>query len=163
MDCRIQLLDAPLLQDYKKIRLEALEQAPTAFSGSVSEEGAQGDHFHAMRLQVGPVYGAYADDKICGMLGVILFREEKLQYKAAIWGVYVSPEQRGKGIARQLMAHALAHLPPYIKRVTLGVEEHNEAAKKLYEAFGFEEYGYARHAFMHDGHYYNEYMMVKFL
>ena len=163
MDCRIRLLDASLLRDYKKIRLEALERAPTAFSGSLREEGAQGDHFHAMRLQVGPVYGAYIDDAICGMLGVVLFREEKMSFKAAIWGVYVSPEQRGKGIARRLMTHALKELPPYIKRVTLGVEENNKAAKKLYEAFGFAEYGYDRHAFLHDGRYHNEHMMVKFL
>ncbi len=47
--------------------------------------------------------------------------------------------------------------------VQLTVVTENEAARRLYEAMGFVEYGYEKRALKHDGRYYDEVLMVKFL
>ena len=49
------------------------------------------------------------------------------------------------------------------KSVQLTVVSENEAARRLYEAMGFVEYGHEKRALKHDGRYYDEVLMVKFL
>lgn len=151
------------LPDYKAIRFEALRTEPSVFSSDYAEESVQNDDYHALRLHIGPVYGAYDGAKIIGMTGVILYREKNIEHKAAIWGVYVTPSYRGKGIARQLMDGALRDLPSSVNQVRLGLEVNNEAARKLYESMGFEPYGVEKDAFQKAGRFYDETLMVKFL
>lgn len=149
------------LADYKFLRLEALRLEPTAFSGDFHEELAQSDHFHATRLQSGAVFGAYHDSTLIGMVGLIRYVGRKHSHHAAIWGVFVTPEYRGQGAARQLMHAALESLPSEVTHITLGVEENNKAAIKLYESLGFIEYGLQPGVFQHDGVLINERLMVK--
>jgi RimJ/RimL family protein N-acetyltransferase len=47
--------------------------------------------------------------------------------------------------------------------VQLTVVSVNEAARRLYSAMGFVEYGYEKRALKHDGRYFDEVLMVKFL
>ena len=47
--------------------------------------------------------------------------------------------------------------------VQLTVVSENEAARRLYRAMGFVEYGYEKRALKQDGRYYDEVLMVKFL
>ncbi len=161
MTITIRHLGIEELQDYKSMRLETLQNEPRAFSGDYEEEAAQGDDYHWIRLQVSTVYGAYDGEKIIGMTGVILFREKKLQHKAALWGVYVSPSHRGKGIARLLMQHVLAEMPPAVRQINLGVVVENHAAVALYKSLGFTIYGEEKNAFMNEGQGCSEYLMVK--
>lgn len=163
MPVEIKKLDARALEDYKTIRLEALQTEPTVFSSNYEEEKAQRDDFHWLRLQLGAVYGAYDGPRIIGMAGVIRYREMKLQHKASIWGVYVSPAWRGQKVARRLMECAIDDLPADISQINIGVEAGNKAAKSLYQSLGFEEYGIEKGAFSHDGRLYHESLMVKFL
>lgn len=159
----IQQIEAAQVADYKAIRLEALQNAPDAFSSDYAWEAAQGNDFHLLRLQTGRVYGAYDQGRIVGMIGVIVFPEEKLRHRAAIWGVYVSPDARKQGVGRAMMQEALRGMPDHIKRVTLGVGTHNEKAIALYKAMGFEEYGLEKMAIALGDKMYDEYLMVKFL
>lgn len=163
MSLVIRQLDGAALADYTAIRLEALQRAPDAFASDYDDEAAAGDAFHALRLNSGAVYGAYHDGRIAGMIGVICFPERKIRHRAAIWGVYVSPDCRRKGAGRLLMEAALNGMPAHIKRVTLGVATHNEAAMSLYRSMGFEQYGVEKMALIDRGQSYDEYLMVKFL
>ena len=87
MAIEIKKLDDASLEDYKTIRLEALRNAPDAFSSDEDLEGAQDDDYHRMRLQAGAVYGAYDEGTIVGMAGVIFYTSRKMRHRAAIWGV----------------------------------------------------------------------------
>ena len=151
------------LHDYKTIRLEALENAPDAFSSDFEMESVQGDDFHLLRLQTGRVYGAYDDERVVGMIGVIDYPARKMKHRAALWGVYVSPVARGRGSARALMETALAGMPAHVRCVTLGVGTHNDKAIALYKAMGFEQYGLEKMALIDGDKIYDEYLMVKFL
>ena len=158
---RILPLAPETLKDYKRIRFAALKDAPTAFSGDPDEEAALDDRQHALPLQIGTVYGAYDGGQVIGMTGVILHAKKKMRHKASLWGVYVAPTHRGRGIARAMLERALGDLPARITHVTLGVEINNAPALALYRALGFEECGRDIGAFMQDGVLHDEIMMVK--
>ncbi len=63
---------------------------------------------------------------------------ELKEESAQILGLAVLDEYRGKGIARKLLEKAIAEIAEAgKKRIELLVAENNEAAKKLYSAYGF--------------------------
>jgi putative acetyltransferase len=63
-------------------------------------------------------------NKILGFMGVA---EDKLEM------LFLDPAERGKGLGKQLMQHALT-----IQHITkVDVNEQNEAARQFYEYFGF--------------------------
>ncbi|MBE6689069.1 MAG: GNAT family N-acetyltransferase [Ruminococcaceae bacterium] len=51
--------------------------------------------------------------------------------------IYVKPQYRSKGLARELFAHVEQNFG-YARRLRLEVEEENERAVKLYSKMGFE-------------------------
>lgn len=159
----IRQLDPSLLEDYKKIRLEALQMSPESWSNDYEEEVVQRDDYHWLRLQVGPVYGLYVGGHIAGMTGMITYREKNIRHKAALWGVYVTPGQRGQGYARMMLEEVFARIPAGIRQVTLGVSTENEKAIELYKSFGFEQYGIERAAFQKNDRFIDEALMVKVL
>lgn len=163
MTLEIRQLDDASLADYKAIRLEGLQRSPEMFGWSYEEEAMQDDSFHSLRLQSGKVYGAYQDKKIVGMIGTIDFLQRKMRHRAAIWGVYVSPDNRQGGIGRQLIQAALDGMPRNIKCVMLGVGTNNSKAMALYKKMGFEEYGLEKMALVDGNKIYGEHLMVKFL
>ena len=55
-----------------------------------------------------------------------------------LWGLFVLPDQQGKGLGRDLMKAALDWLGDK-KIVTLSVAEYSVSAINLYKKFGFEE------------------------
>lgn len=80
-----------------------------------------------------------ADDgsRIVGMVVVWLIIDE-----AHIATIAVHPEYRGRGIAAELLAQALAGaLDRGMLSATLEVRAHNPPAHRLYRRFGFEEVG----------------------
>jgi predicted enzyme related to lactoylglutathione lyase len=72
----------------------------------------------------------------------------KLSHKAVLWGMYVAPEWRRRGVAQALVAHMLerAAAEPGLRQVTLGVHAQNEPALALYRSLGFVERGTERAA-----------------
>jgi RimJ/RimL family protein N-acetyltransferase len=76
--------------------------------------------------------------------------------------MYVAPPVRRAGVGRALVAAVLARARamPGLRQVLLGVEAGNAPARALYEAFGFEAFGYERDALIVDGVAYDEVHMV---
>ena len=59
-----------------------------------------------------------------------------------VQGVYVTPDRRGEGISAPAMAAVVAHATEHIApKVTLYVNDFNEAARKAYARCGFVEQG----------------------
>ncbi|MGA2360300.1 MAG: GNAT family N-acetyltransferase [Terriglobales bacterium] len=130
-----------------QLRLEALETEPLAFSSSAQEHRLTTTNSVTARLASGSgesfVLGALADSKLVGMAGFFRSPEAKTRHKGRVWGVYVKPEQRGKGVGRALMLELLrrARSQPELERVTLAVAEGQTAARNLYLQLGFKIYG----------------------
>ncbi len=80
------------------------------------------------------------DGKIVG--NVTVQRADKYGNRWQIANVAVSPAYRGRGIARQLMDHALDHIRRSDGRwAVLQVYNHNAVARNLYLHMGFEDVG----------------------
>jgi RimJ/RimL family protein N-acetyltransferase len=153
---------------YRPLRLEALQETPSAFASSFEEESARDPATLRERLRAGPdqaVFGAFLDGRLVGTSAIFRLPRLKERHKAFLVGMYVAPAARRTGLGRALVAAVLerARTMPGLRQVLLGVEAGNAPARALYEAFGFEAFGYERDALVVDGAAYDEIHMVWFL
>ncbi|MFZ4860948.1 GNAT family N-acetyltransferase [Sphingobacterium sp. Mn56C] len=57
--------------------------------------------------------------------------------------IYIAPEQRGKGLGQQLLQFAIEKAPEFAIKTLLGfIFSHNIPSIKLFEKFGFQEWGH---------------------
>ena len=70
--------------------------------------------------------------------------------------IYISPEYRGKGLGRSLVSESLECTKQLdIKNVVCFIFSHNIPSIKLFNAFGFEEWGKLPHVAQMDGKEYS--------
>lgn len=151
---------------YLPLRAAMLEQEPLAFLASPGEDRASQLEFLRERLAdtESAVFGAFAPQLI-GAVGVYRLAPRKVAHKIGIWGMFVLPEHRGRGVARQLMRLALAHARglPDVLQVTLSVSDTQPVARRLYESLGFRVWGSEPQALRHAGHVATEHHMALLL
>ena len=97
------------------------------------------------------------------MAGFAPQESAKRAHKALLWGMYVRSTARSAGVGKKLVAAVLDHARGRVEMVQLTVVSENEAARRLYRAMGFVEYGYEKRALRQDGKYYDDVLMVRFL
>jgi RimJ/RimL family protein N-acetyltransferase len=136
---------------FSLLRLEALEQDPQAFGESAAEHRSTSPETRTARLQKSStpenfVLGSFADGQLVGTIGFVRHEGHKRRHKAFIWGVYVTPAWRGRGVGRSLLSELVhrARLLSGLEQVTLTVNSRQTAAKRLYSSFGFEVFGHER-------------------
>jgi ribosomal protein S18 acetylase RimI-like enzyme len=97
----------------------------------------------AQRLPARVVFGAWQGESLVGVVGAMQSPKRKTRHSATVWGLYVAPEARDHGIGRALMDALLAEVRawPEVARVTLSVVDRAVAARGLYSALGFVEFG----------------------
>jgi ribosomal protein S18 acetylase RimI-like enzyme len=157
---------------FREIRLAALQANPEAFGSSYETEQAQPVSVARERLQNlhgSPdnfVLGAWAEaGEVVGMMGLYRQTSPKEQHKGGVWGVFVRPEWRGRGIAAQLLVELLARARQLagLEQLQLSVVTTQAAAVHLYQSRGFQTYGLEREALRDGDSYVDEYHMVLFL
>lgn len=90
-----------------EVRRDGLIDAPLAFLSTPTESRLSVDGMRDM-LTRDVVFGA-GGDRLLGMAGVYTEDREKTAHKAHLWGMYVRPEARGRGLAGALLARVIAH------------------------------------------------------
>src|SRR5690606_27210556 len=90
---------------FRTVRLHALQESPTAFGSSYEEEERM--TVAEIRARIGStpdrwVLGAFVQEELTSVIGVYREGRPKTRHKAHIWGMYVMPDFRGKGIGRLL-------------------------------------------------------------
>jgi RimJ/RimL family protein N-acetyltransferase len=155
---------------YWSLRLRALRDHPAAYWSSYEEESLKSlDEVQESVRKLNPpqtfILGAWVDGQLVGITGFWQQEKRKVSHKGFIWGVYVAPEQRGKGIAKALMLQTLdlAAQNQDLEQVNLVVMATNVSAYRLYVTLGFEEFGRETRSLKVNGVYYDELHMVKFL
>lgn len=156
VDVAVRVLTADDAHAYRQLRLEALKLSPTAFGSSYEDELARDPAVTVERISPTEntrVFGAFREDRLVGTVGLRRQTGKKERHKAFVWGVYVTPAERGQGIARLLMARVVdeARRLPGLARVNIAVNAANEPALRLYESLGFEAYGLEPDALRVDG------------
>src|SRR5438445_9056461 len=104
----ILLLTASDAEAFWHLRVEALRNAPASFADSTEEHLETTVETTRERLSKNDaalnfVIGAFEDGKLIGTAGFFRRPNNKERHKGHIWGVYVRPESRGKGLASALM------------------------------------------------------------
>ena len=142
---RLSRGDAPA---YRALMLEAYEAHPDAFTSSPAERAALPLTWWESRLLAldsapEAVRGAMDSTGLCGVVGLSFESREKTSHKATLFGMYVSPDHRQRGLGGDLVraAIALARARPGVRVVQLSVTHGNLAAQGLYERFGFQVFG----------------------
>lgn len=151
---------------YMALRLRGLQECPEAFTASHAEEVDTPMQNLAARLAPeggGAVWGWFEGDALGGIVGVYRERPRQVAHKAIIWGMYVAPEFRRRGVARALIARAVAHATEsmQVRSIKLSVNARNAAAKALYQSMGFETYGTERGFMLVDGALHDEDLMMR--
>ena len=146
-----------------KRRMEGLRESPFAFGASF-EEGVDRDRvFNNLRngSDENFILGYFDDEALCGIVG--FFRESKLKKKHIgwIWGMYVRPDSRGRGIAKSLMLEVInkAKQIEGLSKINLSVTRPQEKALMFYQKLGFVEYAIEKDALRVNGQKVDEIFM----
>jgi RimJ/RimL family protein N-acetyltransferase len=149
----IRRLDSSDVAAFREIRLEALRVCPEAFSSSFEEEQHRTTADFAGRVAPEPpdaVFGAFLDDDaaLVGIAGFRVYKNVKERHKSMLWGMYVRPVARGRGVGTALVRRVIEHArnTPGVEILQLGVTADNAAACALYDRADFRPYGVERQA-----------------
>jgi ribosomal protein S18 acetylase RimI-like enzyme len=146
---------------FHRLRLESLQDSPSAFGSSLEEEASLALSSVEGRLSISfdrGVYGAFDKTKLVGLIGLGRENLKNLSHKVFVWGMYVTPTYRGASIGKALLATALslARSIPNVRQVNLSVNATNDSAIRLYESFGFSSFGREPEAMLINGVLYDE-------
>jgi len=138
--------DAPACRD---LRLTALATSPEAFGSSYEEEAPLSvDAFRARIPEAPPnaIFGAFSDGDLVGMAGFAVHERLKARHKGVMWGVFVRPEWRGRGLGRDLVRRVIDHASRHVIMLEAAVGLTNGSARRTYHGLGFRPYGIERKA-----------------
>jgi ribosomal protein S18 acetylase RimI-like enzyme len=165
----VRLLTADDAEAFWHLRLEALQNDPASFADSAEEHlkttvetvgGLLGKSDSASNF----VVGVFEHGQIIGTAGFFRRPNNKERHKGHIWGVYVRPESRGKGVASALMKEIVRRARDMegVEQITL-VASANLPAQRLYTALGFQSYGIEPHSLKIGAEYVDDVLMVLWL
>ena len=143
----IRFLTSDDASQWWRLRLEALQSDPEAFSASAEEHQSLSLDEVKMRLGEGNaeqfVVGAFHDGHLRGMAGFYREKGIKSRHKARVWGVYLTKQSRGQGIGRHMMQTLLERGRSIegVEQILISVSTTQTAAMDLYRSLGFQSFG----------------------
>jgi ribosomal protein S18 acetylase RimI-like enzyme len=157
---RVRRLLAADAGDYRALRLQGLRDCPEAFGAAWGDEASRPLDWFADRLERNPVLGGRDDrSALCGVGGLRFPDSAKSRHIAQLWGFYVAPEARRRGLAAALLEALIREAEGEFEAIRLAVVASNEAAVRLYARAGFVEFGREPSALKVDGRYHDELLM----
>ncbi|MEH1812058.1 MAG: GNAT family N-acetyltransferase [Nostoc sp.] len=154
-------------EDYRQIRLEALDKNPDSFGTTYQEEVIKTIEQFRDRIPVDNnnfILGCFEDKNL---IGIVAFHQEsriKLWHKAYLSSMYVQQEYREKGVGK-LLLNELIERPKSINEVEillLDIVKKNVLAKALYLSLGFQIYGTEKRAYKYNNQYFElEFMCLQ--
>ncbi|HSE93305.1 MAG TPA: GNAT family N-acetyltransferase [Methylomirabilota bacterium] len=161
----IRMLSAPDTDAWLRLRVRALRDHPDAF-GRAAEEADTAEEWRR-RFETnengreGFLLGAF-EVGLVGAVGCQRARGQRVRHAAMLWGMYVAPEARRRGIGAALLDAAIARARawPDLDHLTLGVMRHQTPARRLYLSRGFGTTGCHPRALRVGDAYYDEEQML---
>lgn len=127
---------------FRKVRLKALEEDPAVFSAT--REEAETIEHHKWQADLSSpdlaVFGVFDEGKLIGMTGIAVKRKNDPEGQTAVlWGSWLEPEYRGKGISAQMYQARInwARHHPDVKRIVVSHRASNNVSRKANQKHGF--------------------------
>ena len=159
----IRTLNIDDLDAFIKIREDSLRIDPRSFGGDSNKPIDR--EFTAERMREKNdedfILGYFLGGEILGLAGFLREKGNKHRHKGFVWGVFVYPEHRRKGIANQLMLALIdkARKIEGLQKIKLSAYLVSAASIELYEKLGFKTYGTERNAAHYEGEILDEVVM----
>jgi ribosomal protein S18 acetylase RimI-like enzyme len=142
---------------YRALRLASLRDFQFAHGPDYEEALAKGLDWHARRLakQDYHWFGAFDGEAMAGAICLRMQEGRRLRHAASLNSLMVARSHQGAGIGRLLVAHLIgfARSLGTVRQITLEVNESNLPARRLYDSFGFQQFGLEPDAILHEGRY----------
>ncbi len=147
----------------RELRLQALKTDPIAFGSSYEEEENLAEAEWQRRMK--NALFALSDDKVVGTITYVFSDRVKSKHIARIFGFYVDPNYRGRGVGRKLLESALKLIQKNkdVVKVQLFVNPEQGVAVKLYKEMGFVVVGQMKKEIKVGELFYDELIMEKML
>ncbi len=160
----IRALGAPDAPAFSSLRRELTAHNPIPMGLTMEEElGRTLESFEEQLSYPAPhaAFGAFCDGVLVGSAAVAWqSRFASSRHKVMLWGVFVSPRFRGRGLGRLLVKRAIEHARAHaVRRINLTMYLPNDAAERLYLSLGFVRYGVEPEAVCLGGMYYHGALM----
>jgi ribosomal protein S18 acetylase RimI-like enzyme len=150
-------------EEFKSLRLEALQNDPLAFGSSYEEEINFTEDVWKKRIS-NTLFACHVDNPV-GMISFVIPQKIKQNHIAEIFGVFVKVDFRNKKIGKQLIEAALDLIKQNknVRKIKLTVTTVRESAVKLYSQSGFEIVGKLKSELKFDNKFYDAFVMEKYL
>ena len=146
----IRFLDENDSLIYRKIRLSSLKESPFAFSDSYEDQLNKSilDFQIEIKKIINPIesftLGAFSDQN--QLIGFVKFKRDnrsKARHRASLYSLYVKPDYRGKGIAKNLIIELLKSIESIteLKQLQLSTIITKDSLIDFYKFFGFQVLG----------------------
>jgi RimJ/RimL family protein N-acetyltransferase len=155
MEPQIRILTAEDAPELFALRRDALLDSPFAFLASPSDDLAASEAAVSEMLKRAPTSVVFAatTPRLVGMLGLHRAHQVKAAHKVNLWGMYVAPPWRKRGLGEKLLEAAVSYARtlPGVSTVRLSVSGSASVARHLYEKIGFKIWGEEPDAMRIDG------------
>ncbi len=152
-DFSIRRLIAADAQIYFALRLRCAREAALQFR-SASEDVEREGVSHWREQLASPdnrIVGAFANDLLVGIGGIVRDPRAKLRHKALLFGMFVAPEAAGQGIGRAIVDSLIAEARGFVSSLHLTLMADNDRARAVYEKAAFTVYGREPQSVMQPG------------
>ncbi|SAL42186.1 N-acetyltransferase GCN5 [Caballeronia peredens] len=146
---------------FRDVRLEGLQRYPASFGASYDDECDRPLEWFRARILEHAIFGGFTrDGMLSGVAGLLVPPGAKMKHKGILWGMYVRPSARGRGLAAALLDCVLDHARGVVDEIKLEVAPDNAAAIRLYGAAGFVEFAREPRALKIGGTYHDSVSMT---
>ncbi|OZU87139.1 GNAT family N-acetyltransferase [Virgibacillus indicus] len=165
----VKLLNSADAAAYWELRLEALKENPESFATSYEDVLKRKQPVEQVaenfKMDGNFTFGAFDNKQLIGVVTLLQEKPQKLNHRANIFAMYVTPLKRESGIGKALLTAAIkkAQTMEEIEKINLTVVTSNKEAKRLYSKLGFNVFGMEEKAIKLNNCYYDEEHMVLFM
>ena len=163
MNYLVRALGVEDVEEFRRVRLDALRLHPEAFAASYEDETVLDRLQFAERLTTPGLtrFGAFAQQEMVGLVGLQVPSGSKVRHKAHLFSMYVADGHRRTGLADRLVQTVIdAAREAGALLLQLTVTAGNMPAQRLYSRMGFQVYGIERRALLVGDRFYDEELMA---
>jgi RimJ/RimL family protein N-acetyltransferase len=126
---------------FSEVRLLALRTDPKVFGSTHEREAgfSEAEWRSQLTNRDTGIFAVFDENGPVGMTGVAVDRDDPSRKTALLWGSWLSPDARGKGLSRLLYEARLswARNQPGVEQIIVSHRESNVASKFANQRFGF--------------------------